>query len=133
MKEPDYTCPTIDRTQAEIEELMEAVHNAASATTKSIIAELEVVRECNSELRDWGQYWEATAKEFETRVNELEDEVDTLQDELKDLTEEHNQLLTELKEKEVEESAQQARLTELNTVVADLMAELTILLKRATA
>lgn len=93
MKEPSYTCPLIDAAistidslcsyfpdksieRCTVEDLTDLVNELDDFNQDAFNAEMEDIRSANQDLRDYGNYWEARARELEEKIAELERELE---------------------------------------------------------
>lgn len=141
MKEPKITCPIIDNAITYVEavkedilELLSFYEDVAIDDVQNLVEDmknciskhydkkyvwgdpevlepLEEIRKANSELREYGNYWEKRAEELEKEVEDLEsrlqsveddrdsyeDQVEELQQEVKELIAYNNKLQSELR------------------------------------
>lgn len=70
-KEPNQTCPTIDKGISEIDSAIRDLEYS-----KSIYEE---VRRANKDLRDWGQYWKDKCEEKDKEIKTLEEKIEELE------------------------------------------------------
>lgn len=138
MKEPKITCPIIDNAityveavkedlldvlsfyeDVAIEDVQNLVEDLKNCISKhydkkyacEVLGPLEEIRKANSELREYGNYWEERADELKDEVEGLEDrlqsveddrdscenQVEELQQEIKELIAYNNELQSELR------------------------------------
>jgi len=57
---PDYTCPKID----------------------SLVGQFEDLRDCNNDLRAWGEHWEVACFEMQEEIDKLKNQLSNIRDAL---------------------------------------------------
>ena len=67
--EPAPTCPHVDEVQRWLKDAYE---------------QMEVIRENNEKLREWGTEWRDAAIEYAKNIENLEEEIENLKSELKE-------------------------------------------------